>query len=158
MRGWAIGALVACLPLAAAAECREDRVDLRGDWGEARFRVELADDPEERAQGLMFVETMPRMEGMLFVYEAPQRATFWMKNTLIPLDMIFADRTGTVTRVHAEAVPGDLTTIDGGADVYAVLEINGGLAGRLGIGPGTQLRHPAFEDGTPAWSCDASAS
>ena len=158
MRGWAIGALVACLPLAAGAECREDRVDLRGDWGEARFRVELADDPEERAQGLMFVETMPRMEGMLFVYEAPQRATFWMKNTLIPLDMIFADRTGTVTRVHREAVPGDLTTIDGGADVYAVLEINGGLAGRLGIGPGTQLRHPAFADGTPAWSCDASAS
>jgi hypothetical protein len=89
---------------------------------------------------------------MLFVYESPRRAQFWMKNTLIPLDMIFADATGTVTRIHSGAIPGDLTPIDGGEGVAFVLEINGGLAERLGLGPGAELRHPAIGPGA-AWSC-----
>lgn len=135
------------------AGCRADAVDLRGDWGQIRFSVELADTPQERSRGLMFREHLPRGAGMLFVYERPRRATFWMKNTLIPLDMIFADRTGRVTRVHAGAVPGDLTAIDGGAGVFAVLEINGDLAQRYGIGPGTVMRHPVFAGGPAAWPC-----
>ena len=138
---------------AAAAECTPERVEMRGDWGSARFRVEIADDPAERAQGLMNVEAMPRGEGMLFVYEYPQRTAFWMKNTLIPLDMIFLDKTGTVTRVHDSAVPGDLTAIEGGDEVFAVLEINGGLAERYGMGPGTVMRHPVFAQGPAAWPC-----
>ena len=91
---------------------------------------------------------------MLFVYDAPQIATFWMRNTLIPLDMIFADETGVVTHVHENAVPLDETTINGGENVQYVLEINGGLAGRLGIEPGTQLRHPSIGN-LAAWSCEA---
>lgn len=91
---------------------------------------------------------------MLFVYDAPQIATFWMRNTLIPLDMIFADETGLVTHVHENAVPLDETTINGGENVQYVLEINGGLAGRLGIGPGTELRHPSIGD-QAAWPCEA---
>ncbi len=140
------------LPLAVSAGCAPDKVELRGDWGQAQFRVELADTPEERARGLMFREQMPRSAGMLFVYEAPGPASFWMKNTLIPLDMIFADKDGVVTRVHSRAVPGDLTAIDGGRGVLVVLEINGGLAEAMGIVPGSELRHPALGQ-TAAWPC-----
>jgi uncharacterized membrane protein (UPF0127 family) len=147
-------AALALAPVAGAAEpaCRYDTVWLRGDWGEARFRVEVADTPEARGPGRMFVEEMPRSEGMLFVYERPQRVSFWMKNTLIPLDMIFADRAGVVRRVHAEAVPGDTTPIPGGDGIFVVLEINGGLADRFGIAPGTELRHPSL-GAQAAWPC-----
>ncbi|MFN3846565.1 MAG: DUF192 domain-containing protein [Paracoccaceae bacterium] len=135
----------------ASAGCREDQVELRWPGGQARFAVDVADDDAERSRGLMFRETLPRSAGMLFVYENPRRATFWMKNTLIPLDMIFADAAGRVTKVHANAQPQDLTTIDGGEGVKLVLEINGGLAARLGIAPGAELRHPSIAN--PAWSC-----
>ena len=138
----------------AAQGCSEDAVDLRGDWGRARFAVEIADDPAERAQGLMFVETMPMMEGMLFVYPRPGPVSFWMRNTLIPLDMVFLDETGTVARVHANAVPLDETSIPGGDGILAVLEINGGLAARLGIAEGSVLRHPAMPQDRAAWPCE----
>ena len=146
-------ALIALCAQQATAECGQDVVDLRGDWGQARFSVELADDPDERARGLMFREDLPQNEGMLFVYETPRRASFWMRNTLIPLDMIFADQTGLVTGVHGNAVPLDETPIDGGSNVFAVLEINGGLAETYGIAPGTQMRHPAFDQKAAVWAC-----
>lgn len=138
----------------AFADCAPDRVDLRGDWGKARFTVELADDAAERARGLMHRETLATSRGMLFIYPAPVHASFWMRNTLIPLDMIFIDPTGTVTQVHSRAQPLDETPIDGGPGVLAVLEVNGGLADRFGIAPGTQVRHPAFATGPAAWTCD----
>ena len=128
----------------AAAACAEDRVTIRGDWGQATFTVEIADTPATRAQGLMYVETMPRMTGMLFIYEEPDFARFWMKNTLIPLDMIFASPQGEILRVHENAIPGDLTPILGGDGVQMVLEINGGLAARLGIAVGDVMQHPSF--------------
>lgn len=137
----------------AQASCRADTVFLRGDWGQARFAVEIADTPQSRSQGLMFRESMPKSAGMLFVYDAPQRATFWMRNTLIPLDMIFLDARGVVRHVHHEAIPGDETTIDGGRDILAVLEINGGLARAMGIAAGSQMRHPAFASDSAAWPC-----
>lgn len=137
----------------ALAECRADQVDLRWDGGSARFTVEVADDAGERAQGLMFRESMPQSSGMLFAYARPQRASFWMKNTLIPLDMIFADPTGRVTRIHENAVPQDRTAIDGGEGVQFVLEINGGLARRMGIVEGAEMRHPLITDGS--WGCSA---
>ncbi len=150
-------ALIAALALAggsASAACTDTAVDIRGDWGSARFTVEVADEPAERAQGLMNRPSMPRSAGMLFLYERPQRATFWMRNTLIPLDMIFMDETGTVTRVHENAVPLDETTIDGGDGVLAVLEINGGLARAIGIAEGSELRHPGLDQSIAAWPCD----
>ena len=147
---------LACVPgLAMAADCAPDRVDLRGAFGQARFTVELADTPDTRATGLMHRESMAATAGMLFVYEAPTRAVFWMKNTLIPLDMIFVDAAGRVLGVHANAIPHDETPIDGGRGVFAVLEINGGMAGRLGITPGAEMRHPAFAAGSPVWPCAA---
>jgi uncharacterized protein len=143
---WATSAL-------AEAACAPGRVDLRWDGGRESFAVEVADQPKERSQGLMFRETMDPAAGMLFVYESPRRAQFWMKNTLIPLDMIFADATGLVTRVHPDAIPGDLTAIDGGPGVVYVLEINGGLAEKLGIGPGSELRHPMVPAQSAVWPC-----
>ncbi|MFC7703516.1 DUF192 domain-containing protein [Plastorhodobacter daqingensis] len=138
---------------AAQADCREDRVDLRGPWGAARFSVEIADDDASRARGLMFRESLPARAGMLFIYETPRRAAFWMRNTLIPLDMIFVDETGRVARVHHEAIPHDETPIEAGENVLLVLEINGGLAAQLGISEGTELRHPRLARDIAVWPC-----
>ncbi|MFN3938117.1 MAG: DUF192 domain-containing protein [Gemmobacter sp.] len=149
----ALCAVLAALAGPAVADCAPDRVDLRWSGGQARFTVELADTDATRARGLMFRERLPRSAGMLFLYDRPVRASFWMRNTLIPLDMIFADEAGRVTRVHVNARPHDETPIDGGPGVKAVLEINGGLAERLGIRPGAELRHPALGDGA-AWPCE----
>ena len=88
---------------------------------------------------------------MLFVYETPQPVAFWMKNTLIPLDMLFFDPEGRLTRIQREAQPHDETPRPGGDNVRFVLEINGGLAETLGIDLGAELRHPAIEGA--AWSC-----
>jgi uncharacterized membrane protein (UPF0127 family) len=131
--------------------CREDALYLRGDFGKIRFTVDVAKTAEDRAQGLMHVESMPTSKGMLFVYPAPQPVAFWMKNTLIPLDLIFADGRGVVVKVHDSAIPGDLTSIPGGDQVQFVLEINGGLARMLGIQEGAQMRHPAVR--RAAWPC-----
>ena len=138
----------------AFAQCSADVVELRGDWGEARFRVEVADEPAERSQGLMFRESMPLGAGMIFFYEAPQRAGFWMKNTLIALDMLFVDQFGTVQRIHENAIPEDETVIEGGNDVLAVLELNGGMAKSMGLTVGSQLKHPSFDQENAVWPCD----
>ncbi|MEJ6388461.1 DUF192 domain-containing protein [Gymnodinialimonas ulvae] len=139
----------------AQAACNDSRVELRGEWGTARIRVALADTPQERAQGLMHVEEMPRLSGMLFVYERPQPVRFWMENTLIPLDMIFAGPDGVVRHVHENAIPLDRTGIPGGSDdIQYVLEVNGGVAGDFGIAEGTQMRHPSINQNRAAWPCD----
>lgn len=144
MKLWAVTLCLAFAATGAQANCSDDVATVSGDFGQANFQIDLADDPEERARGLMFVESMPTLGGMLFVYEKPQRATFWMRNTLISLDMLFADESGTITRIHENAIPGDETTIDGGDGVIAVLEINGGLSARLGIAEGNVIQHPSF--------------
>ena len=150
----ALGLVASASLVRAEAPCAPDRLDLRWEGGRESFAVELAATPEARSKGLMFRPAMDPGAGMLFIYESPRRAQFWMKNTLIPLDMIFADGSGTVTRVHSGAIPGDLTPIDGGEGVVYVLEINAGLADRLGIAPGTEFRHPAIPAATAAWPCD----
>ncbi|PHQ83216.1 MAG: hypothetical protein COB65_07310 [Thalassobium sp.] len=137
----------------AQAVCSEDVVSIRGDFGQARFKVSIADDPAERAQGLMNVQSMPMMEGMLFVYERPQSPQFWMRNTLIPLDMLFVTPDGTITRIHKQAIPLDETPIPGGDGVQMVLEVNGGMADRLGIAVGDQMQHPSFEEDA-VWPCE----
>ncbi|WP_254868521.1 DUF192 domain-containing protein [Phaeobacter sp. HF9A] len=135
------------------AACQKDAVDLRGPWGQAQFRVEIMDSAEERAQGLMYRRALPQRNGMLFVYEHPQRVAFWMKNTLIPLDMIFLGADGTVTHIHEGAVPGDLTPIPGGDDVLVVLEVNAGIVRKYGITLGSQMRHEVFSSQDAIWPC-----
>ena len=152
-----VASLVAAFALighGVLAQCSEDVVDLRWDGGSARFNVEIADDDQERGRGLMFVESMGRYNGMLFVYDAPSTVAFWMKNTLIPLDMVFLDQHGVVQHVHENAVPGSLETIPGGDNILAVLEVNGGLASKLGLVKGAEMRHPAFAQSMPAWACE----
>lgn len=144
-----------CLGSPALAECSLDQLELRTPAGVVqRFSVEVADDADERAQGLMFRDSLPMASGMLFVFPEPKHATFWMKNTPLSLDIIFADVRGTVTHVQDRATPLSEALIDGGPGVAYVLEINGGLAGPMGIVPGAVLRHPAVARETAAWPCD----
>ena len=154
---WRFLALVAAAvaaPLGASAECAPDVVDLRDADSELRFRVEVVDDAAERARGLMFRESLPRFSGMLFVYETPQPVAFWMRNTLIPLDMLFFDTQGRLVSIKHDAQPLDETPVPGGEAIRYVLEINGGLAESLGIEPEAQIRHPALDQAVAAWPCD----
>ncbi len=102
----------------------------------------------------MFRDRLAPMSGMFFVYDRAARRAFWMKNTLIPLDMIFADASGRVVKVHPEAIPHDETPVPSGAPARFVLEISGGLAARLGLAAGAELRHPAIPAEVAAWPCE----
>nr|WP_198731936.1 DUF192 domain-containing protein [Paracoccus tegillarcae] len=130
------------------------------DGGWLSVTVELADDPQERAQGLMFRRELDEGHGMLFVYEKPQPVSFWMRNTLIPLDLIFMDATGTVRHIHENARPLDETPIPGAAIGdpdplrLMVLEVGGGEARELGIEAGQAMAHPLLDDDKAAISCD----
>lgn len=102
----------------------------------AGFSLEIAATEAERARGLMARANMPEGQGMLFVYPNPRPVAFWMHDTLLPLDMLFIDAQGMVVRVHQNARPLDETPIPSGGPVQYVLEINGGLARKLGIAEG----------------------
>jgi hypothetical protein len=140
---------------AAHAEdaCREDSLLIRGDFGQARFSVEVADTEAKRAQGLMNRSHMPSSSGMVFVYETARPASFWMRNTLIPLDLLFADEHGVIQHIHSNAIPLDETPIFGGDAVRYVLEINGGLATAMGISVGSEMRHKDFLQEIANWRC-----
>ena len=122
--------------------------------------IELADDPAERAQGLMFRRELQPRHGMLFVYEAPQPASFWMRNTLIPLDIVFMDSRGIIRHIHENARPLDETPIPGAAVGdpdplrLMVLEIGGGEAASLGLKVGQAMSYPALDQTKAAISCD----
>jgi uncharacterized membrane protein (UPF0127 family) len=89
----------------------------------------------------MHRETLPERAGMLFVYDEPHRGGFWMKNTLIPLDMLFIKANGNIVHIAANAVPEDETPIPSNEPVLAVLEINGGTAAALGIKEGDRVQY-----------------
>jgi uncharacterized membrane protein (UPF0127 family) len=108
------------------------------------FNVWVADDLERRARGLMFVKQLADDEGMLFIYERPQPVSMWMKNTFIPLDMLFVSADGKVMRVVENTTPHSLDTIDSQGDALAVVELKGGTAKRLGIARGAQVIHGTF--------------
>jgi uncharacterized protein len=111
---------------------------------EIKFDVELALNDAERARGLMFRDKLGPYDGMLFDFYQDAPVSFWMKNTLIPLDMVFIAGDGTVKHVHANAVPLSTDPIPSEFPVRAVLEINGGSAKLLGIKPGDKVKHPIF--------------
>lgn len=98
-----------------------------------RFTVEVARTVEQQAQGLMFRESLAPNEGMIFPFSPPRPASFWMRNTLIPLDMIFIRADGTIARIAANTVPLSEDSVAVGEPVAAVLEIAGGRAAELGI-------------------------
>lgn len=108
------------------------------------FRVWVADDPPRRARGLMFVKHLEDDEGMLFIYDQPQPVAMWMKNTFIPLDMLFIDKNGVIIDIAERTVPQSTAIISPGVPARAVLEVNGGTAARLGLRRGDRVIYPAF--------------
>ncbi len=112
---------------------------IRSATGEHRFTVEVAASPQEQNDGLMYRRSLAPDRGMIFPYDPPQSVAFWMKNTLIPLDMIFIRKDGTIARIAANTVPLSLEPVPGGEPVAAVLEIAGGRAAELGIREGDRV-------------------
>jgi len=150
--------LVAATVLSAtgvnASACSENTIEIRQNGVQAQFNIELAVTPAEQAQGLMFRESMPQFNGMLFINERPRRVSFWMKNTLIPLDILFMDETGVVQTLKQSATPLDTTTIPGGDNIQYILEINGGLANLLGLSEGAEARYIGFDQENAVWPCE----
>jgi uncharacterized membrane protein (UPF0127 family) len=112
---------------------------------EHTFEVEIARRPDEQAYGLMNRKSMDKDHGMLFIFTAEDERSFWMKNTLIPLDMIFIRADGTIHRVHDSAIPNDLTPVNSRGPVLAVLELNGGRAADLKIKAGDMVLYKTFQ-------------
>lgn len=146
-QGPALGGEIACAPDLVTA--------VTEDGSGVTFRIEIADDDQERALGLMYRREMAADAGMLFVYEDEAQRFFWMRNTYLPLDIIFADATGRVVHVAANTVPFSERTIPSGKPALGVLEINAGLAEVHGIEPDTILVHPAFAaEAAPEFRCE----
>lgn len=108
------------------------------------YQIELALTPKEHAKGLMFREELPPNHGMLFVFNQTGIKSFWMKNTLIPLDMLFIDQFGVIKHIHHNAIPHDETHISSQLPVKSVFEINGGQAKEIGIEIGDKVIHKLF--------------
>jgi uncharacterized protein len=140
--------LIAWLPgIAQGDESTPPRVDsvvIDTPAGARMLSVEIADTPALRERGLMFRHRLPDDRGMLFLYETSHRVGMWMKNTYIPLDMVFLRADGTVAEVKTGTVPQSLDVIESAEPVKAVLELSSGGARKLGLEPGTVVRHPFF--------------
>ena len=112
--------------------------------GNQTFIVEVASTPTQRARGLMFRTRLPGRQGMLFDFGRDQEIRMWMKNTLIPLDMIFIQSDGRIRRIDQNTKPGSLRPISSNGPVRAVLEMRAGTSKKYGIAPGDRVIHPLF--------------
>lgn len=143
----ALTVLLAAMMTAAgvdAAKLRVEPVVLVSETGRHTINAEIADTPGTRATGLMFRRSLAPDAGMLFIYDAPQNVTMWMKNTYISLDMIFADASGTIIRIARETEPFSTDIIESGGQAKVVLEVAAGTAKRLKLKPGDRLEHAAL--------------
>lgn len=122
----------------------QERLTVQTDGGEVSLTVELANDPEEIRIGLMNRSDLADNEGMLFDFGVPREANMWMKNTVIPLDMLFMDAEGTILAIARDTEPQSTRIINPGFRVKGVLELNAGASERLGIEPGDTMVHPIF--------------
>ncbi len=114
-----------------------------------RFEVEIANTPTTRSIGMMYRQDMPKNTGMLFIFDQEQQATMWMKNTFLPLDMLFIRNDGTIIHIHRNATPHSTERISSPAPVIAVLELFGGVTQTLGINTGDRVSGPAWVIHTP---------
>lgn len=140
-----VAALAGAPAGAAAAELKVEAMVIETASGPHSFQTEIADTDPTRARGLMFRRHMAGDHAMLFVWDAPIEAAMWMKNTYIPLDMLFVAGDGRVVYIAANTKPELLDVITAGRPVKAVIELAGGVAARLGIKPGDRVRHPRFK-------------
>lgn len=136
-----LAAVTAFLLLTFAALADDGRLTITSANGEHAFSVEVVDTPEGRAQGLMFRTSLSPDAGMLFDFKESREVSFWMQNTLIPLDMLFIRQDGTIANIHVNARPLDPTSIPSDGPVQFVLEIPGGRSVELGIKAGDILHH-----------------
>lgn len=143
----AFAVLATALPAAGKA-LPTTTVVIDTDTGPHAFRVEVAADPESQERGLMFRREMAPDAGMLFDFHTPQMQYFWMKNTILPLDMIFIRENGTISSIAPNAVPFSTTTIPSLEPIRAVLELNGGRAAALGIEPDQVVHNAIFGNAT----------
>jgi uncharacterized membrane protein (UPF0127 family) len=148
VRLWA--ALAAILFLAASAGapalCGElDSLEIGTATGRHVFQVEIANNDATREHGLMDRRYMAPDHGMLFEFDREEPVSFWMKNTYIPLDMIFIAPSGVVTHIATNAEPLSERVIPSGSPCIAVLELNGGMAASIGLKVGDKVRHPFFK-------------
>lgn len=132
----------------AAAEDTYPTSEIWIETPEARhhFTIEIAETPEQVRRGLMFRADLADDAGMLFDYDPPTHVSMWMKNTLIPLDMLFVDENGVIGRIAAWTTPLSTEPIPSGGPVRAVIELKGGITERLGIKAGHKIVHPIFEE------------
>jgi hypothetical protein len=135
-------AAVAAAPGIAPSGLALVPLQIRGAGRAHRFTVEVAASEEEQSRGLMFRERLGANEGMIFPFPAPRPASFWMKNTLIPLDMIFISADGTIQRIVENTVPHSLQSVSSYGPVTAVLEIAGGRSAQLGLKEGDRVSWP----------------
>ena len=119
----------------------ESRLVLHSASGDYTFHVSIADTDAARAQGLMFVTELADDEGMLFDFKQERPVSFWMRNTFIPLDMVFVGADGVVKTIHVNARPHDVTSIPSEVPVQFVLEIPGGRSVEIGLKPGDTMEH-----------------
>jgi uncharacterized membrane protein (UPF0127 family) len=125
-------------------EFAESEIVIDTGTARRRFTVELALSRAQMVRGLMHRREMALDHGMLFLYKPPRRAGIWMRNTFIPLDIIFIKPDGTIESIHTGAKPHDETVIPSQSAVGAVLEVNAGVVRLLGIEPGDTVRHDLF--------------
>jgi uncharacterized membrane protein (UPF0127 family) len=131
---------------AAAPAADESMLEIVTKDGVHVFTVEMAKTDEERQKGLMFRKELPEGRGMLFDFKPDQPVSMWMRNTYIPLDMLFINGDGTIRRIAENTEPLSEKTIPSGGPVRAVLELIGGTAKKLGIKAGDKVAHPLFTD------------
>jgi uncharacterized membrane protein (UPF0127 family) len=131
-------------PAGTLAAQELQQLEIATKTGVQIFGVEMAVTPEEQAKGLMFRRELPEKQGMLFDFHREQPTSFWMKNTYIPLDMIFIRADGRILRIAENTVPLSEALVPSGGPVRAVLEVIAGTAKKLGIAPGDRVTHPIF--------------
>lgn len=136
--------VAACRPDAPAAKAGQETLTIASASGNHEFHIEIADTLESQARGLMFRKTLNADAGMLFIYPTNEMITMWMKNTYIPLDMIFMNEHGRITHIAERTVPMSTAIIRSNGPARAVLEVNGGTANRLGIAEGDRVMSAVF--------------
>jgi uncharacterized protein len=140
-----LAAMMFVVAPAQAATVKTEKLIIETARGEQVFKVEVVREEKDRNRGLMYRKRMADNRGMLFDYDPPQDVAFWMKNTYIPLDIIFVDATGKIITIAANTKPLSLDRIPSNGVARGVLEIKGGFAEKLGIKVGDRVRHTLFE-------------
>ncbi len=139
MRFWIIFSLAFFLTACEPSQADLSPLHIETATGVRGFKVELARTPNEQARGLMFRRQMPADQGMLFIFPEDKEANFWMKNTILPLDLLFVRADGTIVTIHPMAEPYSEKLISSGKPVRMVLEILGGQAAKQGIRIGDKM-------------------